>query len=115
MNRIQRKYFKKLPQKSKSVTRPGRWGNPYKVVEENGLFFIKLDQFKAPIDGYKNKSDANKLAVIFYRIYLTKQLESNNLDLSDFDGIENIACFCKEHETCHGDVIIEKYNEYSNK
>lgn len=37
---------------------------------------------------------------------------SKELDLSEFDGVENVACFCKTHETCHGDVIIDFVNQH---
>lgn len=113
MKRIVRKYFQKLPPKSKSVTRPGRWGNPYKVIEEGDLFFVEnKDGLQFPTDGFETKLSAVKLSIVFFRIYLKSKLEAKELDLSYFDGIENIACFCKLGEPCHSEVIIEFVNEY---
>lgn len=117
MKRIKREYYKKLPPKSKSVTRPGRWGNPYKVSTVGGKSSV-LDKDNllicTPKGGYSTVSQATKMAVKLYRLYLADEVESGRLDLSYFDGVENVACFCHLDAACHGDVIIEMVEDYRN-
>lgn len=74
---------KKLPDNTKLVSRPSRWGNPYKVSEYG-------------------RDEALRL----YRIYLDKK----KIDLTPLIG-KDLACTCKLSEPCHADILLEKlYN-----
>ncbi len=86
--RIQRKRNKGYSLQSASpnglevvyVGRPGKWGNPYKV--SNVL--------------------SPSQAVELYRLWLAEKKP----DFSELKG-KNLACFCREGELCHADVLLE--------
>ena len=63
-----------------SVTRPGKWGNPY-TVEEYG----------------------REQAIRLYREWLIGK------DLSELRG-KDLACYCVLGEPCHADVLLELAN-----
>ncbi len=117
MERIRRQYFKKLPPKSKSVARPGKWGNPFKVIEEDGAFWVKdkEENYWGNIDeGYHSKEAAAKKAVSCFQGYLAAKVMKKELLLSEFEGVHHVACFCKLEDTCHADVIIDFVRRYKN-
>lgn len=75
---------KKLPENTKLVCRPSKYGNPYHV-EDYG------------------RDEALRL----YRIYLDKELKANSEYLSSLRGFD-LACNCQLDEPCHADILIEK-------
>ncbi len=122
MKRIQRKRTLgwKMPENTVSITRPGRFGNPFRIgwwyrqddlsgvtgmptrpSEYNSLQWSQIEDAQHAVDrfhryiwaeGSKRKNcEINKLA-----------MELKNKD---------VACWCKENEPCHGDVWLE-YSEY---
>lgn|ERR1035437_2249017 len=81
-----------------SVTRPGRWGNPYKI----GIFmgYCHADavaDFKKWLAGD-----------IGCRSYAGPPPEYKEIR-AQLRG-KNLACFCKEGQPCHGDVLLEIAN-----
>jgi len=70
------------------VSRPSKWGNPYRI-EEFG----------------RDRSLA------LYRDYVAKRLKHGKprLDLSELRG-KNLACWCAEDERCHADILLELAN-----
>ncbi len=115
--RIKRQYYKKLPPKSKSVTRPGKWGNPFLIVLEDDVYFVKDksgNYWGNNNEGYKTKELAAKKSVQCFKGYLSAKVMKGELSLSAFDNIDNIACFCKLEETCHADIIIDFVSQYRN-
>ncbi len=92
--RVQRRRAKgwKMPENTVSVTRPGRWGNPF------------------PCGGN------NALAVESYREWIEKR---GGFYADPPPGVEdikrelrgkNLACWCKVGEPCHADVLLEIAN-----
>lgn len=82
--RIQRKRTKgwKMPPNTVSVTRPGKWGNPW-TFQNSGIIdpVMRFACETLPL-----------------------------LDLSELRG-KNIACWCPIGADCHGDVLLEAANE----
>jgi hypothetical protein len=80
--RIQRKRTKgwHMPPNAVSVTRPGKWGNPY-TVEEYG----------------------REAAIQRYREWVIGK------DLSELRG-KDLACYCPLDQPCHADVLLELAN-----
>ena len=87
MKRIQQRRGKKLPPGAKSVARPSRWGNPYRVEEY----------------GRDNAIDLYRLDVVSDK-RLHDELSAWLAPLRDATAL---ACYCKEGEPCHADVLIE--------
>ena len=94
--RIRRKRTKgwKMPANAVSVTRPGKWGNPFRV----GI--------TRPLDC----NDASE-AVMEFRVWLTQAPNGQKLaaDLHELRG-KDLACFCPLDQPCHADVLLELAN-----
>lgn len=82
----------KMPPNTVKVTRPGRWGNPFKVGEPS--------QFGDVPDA--------ETAVKFYRAWIDKGLQRAGM-FTELRG-KNLACWCKEGDPCHADVLLEIAN-----
>jgi hypothetical protein len=70
-----------MPPNTLSVTRPGKWGNPY-TVEEYG----------------------REQAIRLYREWLIGK------DLSELRG-KDLACYCSLDQPCHADILLELANK----
>lgn len=105
--RIQRKRVKgyRMPPNTVSITRPGKWGNPFKVGESqwnpkqgrSGLIRpLTIDEclelYRAYVESCMNNPDS----------WMVKEIQ-------EIRG-KNLACFCKEGEPCHGDILLEIAN-----
>lgn len=95
MKRIQRKREKgwRMPPNTVSITRPGEWGNGYKVGE--------LDEGGNVI--------TRESALFLYENWLQSALTIDPNWLDPLRG-KDLACFCKEGEACHGDILIAYAN-----
>ena len=92
--RIQRKRVKgwRMPDNTVSVTRPGRWGNPF------------------PVSGHRTATEA----VTRFR----DALENGALPFTVEDvrrelAGKNLACWCRLGDPCHADVLIQMANKNS--
>lgn len=96
--RLQRKRTKgwRMPPDTVSVTRPGKWGNPFRPNSWN-------EKGWAPVP------DDAAMAVKWYRADLQKVLRVNPDCLEPLRG-KNLACWCPIGSPCHGDVLIEFAN-----
>jgi len=85
--RIQRKRIKgwKMPENTVSVTRPGRYGNPF-IVGRDGTAQECIDKFLQAMPAF---------AKMAYR----QELRGKNL-----------ACWCKIGDPCHADVLLRIAN-----
>lgn len=89
------------------VTRPSVFGNPFAVTDvlARGLA--------------RDKQSAHDLVVELFRDWLTKDAAPHQLKIADLKGRRhtilrrlgelkgfNLACWCRENESCHADVLI---------
>jgi Domain of unknown function (DUF4326) len=107
MQRIQRKRTPgwRMPPGAKYVGRPTDWGNPYKVVKEDGAFWVvgpRGNYWHGPTQ----KDEAIEKAVSLYRHYLDGMIGTGRLRLDELRG-HDLACFCRLDQPCHVDVILE--------
>ncbi|PHN06966.1 DUF4326 domain-containing protein [Flavilitoribacter nigricans] len=103
--RIQRKRVRgwKMPANAVSVTRPGRFGNPF-PAEKFGRE-RSIEMFRDLLNG-KWYSDMHP----YGNEYINKHgLPSHKL-IKAFLGGKDLACWCKEGDPCHADVLIEIAN-----
>ena len=111
--RIQRKRTKgwKMPDNTIYVGRPTKWGNPFKVVGEEGHWFA-VDDCDIPVATFNDKDDAIKQAVDCYAEYISSTIinEGGILTLSELKG-KNLACFCPLDKPCHADVLLKIANK----
>lgn len=99
------------------VTRPGKWGNPFRVGDfvqfpplkpgENGVVYWITDKRYAAGDGWSEITSASE-AVECYRTYLNR-LPSKLKELHELRG-KNLACYCKPGDSCHADVLLKLAN-----
>lgn len=91
--RIQRRRMKgwRMPANTVSVTRPGRYGNPYRVGVDGDQSEC-VDKFRADLE-HTLRFDPSLLA---------DHLES-------LRG-KDLACFCALDTPCHGDVWLDLAN-----
>ncbi len=114
--RIQRRRTKgwKMPENTISVSRPGEFGNPFKIggyykVGNGGVGFSWLHcLYACNADSSYTLIETNQQAVDMYREYITnyplKEEQINKLK-----G-KNLACFCSLDKPCHADVLLEIAN-----
>lgn len=108
--RIQRKRTKgwRMPPNTVYVGRPSKWGNPFKVGDTVKNHFgteFKINTVEEAINCYKN--------LILIRLnpgFILGQELVIHADLSELRG-KDLACFCKEGQPCHADVLIELSNK----
>ena len=118
--RIQRKRIKgwKMPEGAISVTRPGPFGNPFKV---GGWFMIgdpdpKMCRTPLSMSWCQSREEepgytlikTPREAVEWYRAYLMRYPLSA-AKLAELRG-KDLACFCQLDKPCHADVLLEIAN-----
>jgi hypothetical protein len=115
--RIQRKRTKgwRMPENAVSVTRPGKWGNPFVIGDyymrgdfrgDVGAFrMIYTSTIAAHADSRYTKITTASEAVEWFRWYMTQVKR----DFSELRG-KDLACWCKEGAPCHADVLLEIAN-----
>lgn len=128
MNRIQRKRKSgwRKPENTVNVTRPGKWGNPLKLVGDQ-IFIHAVHRRKDPWV-FLCMGDIEKMLRIFECIaggvmlpgeygfkldmmadllHWTRHFKS--LDWSELKG-KNLMCFCSLDKPCHADVLLKIAN-----
>lgn len=122
--RIQRRRTKgsKMPENTINVTRPGKWGNPFKAghyLNGWGKAFVAtnvrgLTKSKDIMNLYRSGELDRKItleeSLKWYRILIDSLIKSGALNIEELRG-KNLACFCKEGEPCHADVLLELANK----
>jgi len=99
-----------------SVTRPGRWGNPYDVKVfgrelSMALFRNSVNGVWSP-DPVKNESDA--ICDAAYQAHLAfmrrfrgdHPLTAARVELRG----HNLACYCRPQNACHSTILLETAN-----
>lgn len=84
----------RLPENTKSVCRPGKWGNPHKVLIKGG----------------------EQIAVNLYREDLVNGTILDRFNKPLIDSIDelrgyNLACFCPLDRPCHRNVLLDLANK----
>ncbi len=104
--RIQRKRTKgwRMPENTVSVTRPGRWGNPF--YPGSGLamggFNDKMEMVNPP------PTPAN--CVAWFRKHMEIAPDRIEAARNQLRG-KNLACWCALDQPCHADVLLEIAND----
>jgi hypothetical protein len=90
-HRIQRKRIKgwKRPANAVSVTRPGRWGNPFKVRDRSKL--------------------AREQCLQTFETYARARLAEEPEWLEPLRG-KDLACWCTEGDACHAYILLRFAN-----
>jgi Domain of unknown function (DUF4326) len=87
---------------AKMVTRPGKWGNPFEVKDLAQRFHLGPEA-------------AHTRAIELHRRWMEGRLDVGldpGISPPAVDEIiaalggHNLACWCKENETCHADLLL---------
>ena len=110
---LSRKKGWRMPPNTISVARPGGWGNPFRVVRDQGKWWCMLNREEGI--PFTNREAAVRQAIQCYR--------ERNIDGPDkiWNGVfrdsaieelrgKNLACFCPLDQSCHADILIEIAN-----
>ena len=98
--RIQRKRIKgwRMPENTVYVGRPSKWGNPFKAKTKMDNW-IAVEKFRDYLLGQYKDYNKHLKRMIFLKS-IVKELKGKNL-----------ACWCKEKEPCHADILLKIANE----
>lgn len=104
----------RLPPNTVKVDRATRWGNPYRIVPEDGAFAVVVGKpVRFRLGVFKTEAAAIVCALLAFRTALigqagcvTETVESVRLMLRG----KNLACWCREGYACHADVLLEVAN-----
>lgn len=109
-HRVQRKRIKgwKMPPNTVSVTRPGKWGNPFKVVGEEGHWFV-VNENDEPIITFERRGEALDCCLGNYKEYISHEHNLARVNVFELKG-KNLACFCPLDQPCHADILLELAN-----
>lgn len=93
-------------------SRPGPFGNPWKVEEfkrGNQQWFRVLDDNGKVVKGSATTDRDRTIAdcLKLYRWYLEEMLKLDPAFLDPLRTAAGLACYCRETESCHVDVIRE--------
>ena len=103
--RIQRKRTRgwKMPPNTVSVTRPGKWGNPYLAGMtnpdkhgRNAVMILNADLVRA------------------FRAFALRCIEVHPRHFEPLRG-KNLACWCSLDQPCHADILLELANSEPNR
>ena len=78
-----------VPAGAISIVRPGRFGNPFKVID----------------------GDATNAVKLFEEALLSGKLKFTLTEVKEKLGGKDLACWCKVGEICHGDVLLKYAND----
>lgn len=107
----------RMPENTVSVARPGIWGNPFRILNEEGFPLIVWKDGSGCFnscddDDATNWHNVNRHAVALFR----KRCVDGLPDLAPLRG-KNLACWCPltdeitgEDFPCHADVLLELAN-----
>lgn len=135
--RIQRKRVKgwKMPPNTVSVTRPGKWGNPFDFRSSDCSFLAlsygcrgdRLGRQEASVRAFREWIEPqpkgcrtvryergisfgnDKTMVQIGPRFVVGPAPSIKIICEELAG-KNLACFCEPGEPCHADVLIELAN-----
>lgn len=91
----------RMPPNTVTVSRPGKWGNPFPVGKEGPFGRIAPDQEGAVGHFRQMLSDPELRAAAGY--------PSDDEIKAGLRG-KNLACWCKLGTPCHADVLLEVAN-----
>lgn len=107
-----------MPSNTKYIGRGSKYGNPFRVEPADGKYMVKYDgntsnliiMVKLGVPYYcDTKQQAVKYAIECYREYAKEKLWKWANELKTYD----LACWCPEGQSCHGDVLIEAAKQYA--
>lgn len=103
--RIQRKRTKgwRMPENTVYVGRGSRWGNPFKIGVDGDAKECVL-KYARNVLPYSHHGEYSGIDYFYLSVANFEEIRH------DLRG-KNLACWCKEGEPCHADVLLELANQ----
>ena len=86
MERVQQKRGRALPPGVRSVARPSRWGNPWRLEREAD----------------------REMILARYRAWLDQRLAEDPAFLDPLRPAAGLACYCPLDRPCHADILLAR-------
>jgi hypothetical protein len=105
--RIQRKRTKgwRMPEGTVYVGRGSMWGNPFKVLNEEGWPLIEgPDGFTEAVQSGGFEAAQKRVVELYRDKWLPDYMSPTHL------RGKNLACWCDQNEPCHADVLLDLAN-----
>lgn len=112
-----------------SCCRPGKWGNPFAVTNEEkgfGVTVIEPNERKVNIRQkypyrFDDREQAARASILMYQEYVNPYRHGGSLEdfevsrtfmntVADELRGKHLACFCKLSDPCHVDYLLQKAN-----
>ena len=114
MKRIQRKRTKgwKMPENTKYVGRPTKFGNPFKLTPDGWIMCYSVNRKNLDPWIYWSATGGFCLTdvVELYERWMTGEFKQSCLpappNIEELKG-KNLACFCSLDKPCHVDVLLK--------
>ncbi len=115
--RLQRKRSRgwRMPVKTRCVSRPSVYGNPYRVELLSGLYLPwrwgvrDFRGVRSILFESSDKGACSRFAVEMFSRWLAEKMEENPGFLEPLSGYD-LACYCAPDEVCHADVLLHLAN-----
>lgn len=113
MDRIQRTRQAPLPPHTLCVTRPGKYGNPYKITRWGKRWKVNWE-FGVVFDTQK---EAHLFAVLKFLELITADRAWRDEFTRECaeKQIEHLACWCKPNEICHADIWLAVWRNFERR
>jgi hypothetical protein len=89
-----------MPENTVSVTRPGKFGNPYKI----GQWSVWLGKTCETVDDCLLSFRKKVMASAAFQRIIKRELAG-----------KDVACWCKPGAPCHADILLEIANSTTGK
>jgi hypothetical protein len=101
---------KGMPAGALYVGRPGKWGNPNRVVyrQDTGGWHVEHDN-GGSVGSWPTPAGAAGFAVEAYRAHLADRPDLVEAARTELAG-RDLACWCAPDMPCHADVLLELAN-----
>lgn len=94
------------------VSRPSKWGNPFRIVSVNRNHWTVIDDngvdYREPPTGWTERRTAELKAVRLFYTDIKGELAPYP-PLSELRG-HDLACWCPLNQPCHADILLELAN-----
>lgn len=124
MNRVQRKRTKgwKMPENTKYVGRPTKWGNPLRL--QGDMIYIDASHRRTILNPWvlchgMEFGDIDDVIYLYKKLWDGTKFQNKDmqywadifsgLDLNELKG-KNLACFCSLSVPCHADYLLKIAN-----
>ena len=97
------------------VSRPGKWGNPYKVMYLASQWQVLNRSPESwalyHVGSFDTKKEALAYCLEKYKEHILRENSAGRLDIGELAN-KNLSCFCSLECPCHADVLLKLSGSY---